>query len=149
MASALGWRLIGLGEVPTPSRDDSFETVVLPHLDAAYNLARWLMRDSAAAEDIVQEAMLRALTYFASFKGVNPRAWLLQIVRNAAYTSRNLNHGVQFVPIGETAEPGIVSTPLVAITRQCQVKPGLSGTSIVVSCEAKVPGKMFVALRPP
>ena len=110
MASALGWRLIGLGEVPTPSRDDSFETVVLPHLDAAYNLARWLMRDSAAAEDIVQEAMLRALTYFASFKGVNPRAWLLQIVRNAAYTSRNLNHGVQFVPIGETTEPGIIAS---------------------------------------
>src|SRR5712691_8756393 len=106
---ALGWRLIGLGEVPTPSRDDSFEAVVLPHLDAAYNLARWLMRDSAAAEDVVQEAMLRALTYFTGFKGVNPRAWLLQIVRNAAYTSRGLDHGVQFVGIGETGEPGIVS----------------------------------------
>ena len=51
----LGWRLIGLGEVPTPSRDESFEAVVLPHLDAAYNLARWLMRDSATAEDVVQE----------------------------------------------------------------------------------------------
>ena len=94
----------------TPSRNDSFETVVLPHLDAAYNLARWLMRDSAAAEDVVQEAMLRALTYFASFKGANPRAWLLQIVRNAAYTSRSLNRGVQFVPIGETAEPGIIAS---------------------------------------
>src|SRR4029077_9307692 len=112
---ALGWRLIGLGEVPTPSRDDSFETagsfdaVVLPHLDAAYNLARWLMRDSAAAEDVVQEAMLRALTYFAGFKGVNPRAWLLQIVRNAAYTSQGLDRGVQFVAIAETAEPGVVA----------------------------------------
>src|SRR5712691_10701164 len=107
---ALGWRLIGLGEVPTPSRDDSFEAVVLPHLDAAYNLARWLMRDSAAAEDVVQEAMLRALTYFASFKGVNPRAWLLQIVRNAAYTSQNLDRGVHLVPIAETAEPGVVAS---------------------------------------
>ena len=106
---ALGWRLIGLDEVPTPSRDDSFEAVVLPHLDAAYNLARWLMRDSAAAEDVVQEAMLRALTYFAGFKGVNPRAWLLQIVRNAAYTSRSLDRGVNFVPIAETAEPGVVA----------------------------------------
>ena len=58
---------------------------------AAYNLARWLMRDGEAAEDVLQEAMVRALTYFASFKGVNPRAWLLQIVRNTAYTwlSRN------------------------------------------------------------
>ena len=106
----MGWRLIGLGEVPTPSRDDSFEAVMLPHLDAAYNLARWLMRDSVAAEDVVQEAMLRALTYFASFKGVNPRAWLLQIVRNAAYTSRGLDHGVQFVAIAETAEPGVIAS---------------------------------------
>ena len=70
---------------------------MLPHLDAAYNLARWLMRDPAAAEDVVQEAMLRALTYFASFKGVNPRAWLLQIVRNAAYSARELDGGVQLV----------------------------------------------------
>ena len=67
---------------------------MLPHLDAAYNLARWLMRDAAAAEDVVQEAMLRALTYFASFKGGNSRAWLLQIVRNAAYTSQGLDRGV-------------------------------------------------------
>jgi RNA polymerase sigma-70 factor (ECF subfamily) len=98
-----------LGEVPRPSRDDSFEAVVLPHLDAAYNLARWLMRDAAAAEDVVQEAMLRALTYFASFKGVNPRAWLLQIVRNTAYASASLDRGVQFVAIAATAEPGAVA----------------------------------------
>jgi RNA polymerase sigma-70 factor (ECF subfamily) len=69
------------------SREAEFEAVVLPHLDAAHNLARWLMRDSAAAEDVLQEAMLRALTYFASFRGANPRGWLLQIVRNTAYTS--------------------------------------------------------------
>ena len=82
---------------------------MLPHLDAAYNLARWLMRDAAAAEDVVQEAMLRALTYFASFRGVNPRAWLLQIVRNAAYASASLDRGVQLVPIGETGEAGVVA----------------------------------------
>jgi RNA polymerase sigma-70 factor, ECF subfamily len=57
---------------------------MLPHLDAAYNLARWMLRDPAAAEDVVQEAMLRALTYFASFRGTNARAWLLQIVRTTA-----------------------------------------------------------------
>jgi len=79
---------------------------VLPHLNAAYNLARWLMRDSTAAEDVVQEAVLRALTYFAGFRGVNPRAWLLQIVRNAAYSSRQLDRGAQFVPIGEAGEDG-------------------------------------------
>jgi RNA polymerase sigma factor (sigma-70 family) len=57
---------------------------MLPHLDAAYNLARWMLRDATAAEDVVQEAMLRALTYFASFRGGNARAWLLQIVRTTA-----------------------------------------------------------------
>lgn len=63
-----------------------FEQAILPHLDAAYNLARWLLRDQAAAEDVVQEACLRALRYFASFRGEDGRAWLLRIVRNAAMT---------------------------------------------------------------
>ena len=82
---------------------------MLPHLDAAYNLARWLMRDGEAAEDVLQEAMVRALTYFASFKGVNPRAWLLQIVRNTAYGSMALNRGMQTVPLAEESdEPGAV-----------------------------------------
>ena len=66
--------------------DEAFARAALPHLDAAYNLARWLVRDAAAAEDVVQDAMLRALTYFSGFRGENPRAWLLQIVRNTAYT---------------------------------------------------------------
>ncbi len=67
----------------------SFEQVVLPHLDAAYNLARWLVRDPSLAEDVVQDAVLRALQYFASFRGDGGggRAWLLQIVRNAAYAA--------------------------------------------------------------
>jgi RNA polymerase sigma factor (sigma-70 family) len=95
--------------VPSSSGDDSFEAVVLPHLDAAYNLARWLTRDAAAAEDVVQEALLRALTYFAGFKGVNPRAWLLQIVRNAAYGSNRLDRGVQLVPIGEPGDAGTIA----------------------------------------
>ena len=79
--------------MPDPLSSDIFETVVLPHLDAAHNLARWLMRDAASAEDVLQEAMLRALTYFPSFKGVNARGWLLQIVRNTAYASMSLNRG--------------------------------------------------------
>ncbi len=66
--------------------NQAFARIALPHLDAAYNLARWLVRDPQSAEDVVQDAMLRALTYFASFRGDNPRAWLLQIVRNTAYT---------------------------------------------------------------
>lgn len=91
---------------------DSFEAAVLPHLDAAYNLARWLMRNAQDAEDVVQEAMLRALTYFPSFRGENPRGWLLQIVRNAAYASLKLNRGAMLVSVGddttlpEPADPG-------------------------------------------
>jgi len=59
-----------------------FETAALPHLDAAYNLARWLSRSPADADDIVQEAMLRAFRGFDGFRGGDARPWLLQIVRN-------------------------------------------------------------------
>lgn len=59
-----------------------FDEVVLPHLDAAYRLARWLARNEHDAEDIVQDASLRALRYFQSFTGGNSRAWFLKIVRN-------------------------------------------------------------------
>lgn len=62
----------------------SFELIATTHLDAAYSLARWLTRDAVLAEDVVQDAMVRALTYFAGFRGDNPRAWLLRIVRNVA-----------------------------------------------------------------
>ncbi|HTH98112.1 MAG TPA: sigma-70 family RNA polymerase sigma factor [Stellaceae bacterium] len=62
-----------------------FETAVLPHLDAAYNLARWLVRDACLAEDVAQDALLRALGYFASFRGEDAKAWLMRIVRNTAY----------------------------------------------------------------
>ena len=62
----------------------SFEALVAAHLDAAYNLARWLARDATLAQDIVQDAMVRALTYFSTFRGDNARAWVLQIVRNVA-----------------------------------------------------------------
>jgi RNA polymerase sigma-70 factor (ECF subfamily) len=74
------------GSTSLPARARTFEHAILPHLDAAYNLARWLTRDPVIAEDIVQEAFLRALQYFGSFHGENGRAWLLRIVRNAAYT---------------------------------------------------------------
>jgi RNA polymerase sigma-70 factor (ECF subfamily) len=63
-----------------------FERTVLPHLDSAYNLARWLVRNDHDAEDLVQEACLRALKSFEGFRGGDPRAWLLTIVRNSCYT---------------------------------------------------------------
>ncbi|HEV3457937.1 MAG TPA: sigma-70 family RNA polymerase sigma factor [Thermoanaerobaculia bacterium] len=63
-----------------------FEAVVLPHFDAAYNLARWLTRHDDDAEDVVQTACLRALRFFDGFAGGNPRGWLLTIVRNTFYS---------------------------------------------------------------
>lgn len=68
-----------------------FEETVLPHLDAAYNLARWLTRNERDAEDVVQEAFLRALRHFRTFKGGDARPWLLAIVRNTYYTWRKHN----------------------------------------------------------
>jgi RNA polymerase sigma-70 factor (ECF subfamily) len=67
------------------TRGRDFEAVVLAHLDAAFNLARWLVRDAHAAEDIVQEACLRAYRYFASLRGDDARPWLLGIVRNGCF----------------------------------------------------------------
>ena len=63
----------------------TFEDVVLPHLDAAYRLARWLVRNDHDAEDVVQEASLRAFRYFRTFGGGNGRAWFLRIVRNTCH----------------------------------------------------------------
>lgn len=65
---------------------ERFEQLVLPHLDAAFNLARWLLRGRADAEDAAQDAMLRAYRFFPGFQGGEARAWLLQIVRNVCYT---------------------------------------------------------------
>lgn len=64
----------------------SFEAVMMPHLDAAHNLARWLLRNEQDAQDVVQEAYLRAFKSFGGFRGSNGRAWLLTIVRNTSYT---------------------------------------------------------------
>jgi RNA polymerase sigma factor (sigma-70 family) len=63
-----------------------FEEVALPHMTAAYNLARWLTRDDHDAQDVVQEAYLRALKFFGGFRGGDARSWLLRIVRNTCYT---------------------------------------------------------------
>jgi len=63
-----------------------FEQLVLPHLDAAFNLARWILHGRSDAEDVAQEAMLRAFRFFRGFHGGDARAWLLQIVRNSCYS---------------------------------------------------------------
>jgi len=77
-----------------------FETLVIPHLDAAYNLARWLLRRSPDAEDVAQEAMLRSYRFFSGFHGGDVKSWLLQIVRNTCYTwlekNRHLSGATEF-----------------------------------------------------
>ena len=72
-----------------------FEQLALPHLDAAYNLARWLTRDANDAEDVVQEAYLRAFRFFEGFHGESARAWLMGIVRNTCFTWLAANRGAQ------------------------------------------------------
>src|SRR6185503_21073642 len=81
-----------------------FDRVVLPHLDDAYTLARYLLRDEHDAQDVVQEAVLRALRYFDGYSGGDARAWLLAIVRNCAMTwhRRRQSEG-QTLPFGEPA----------------------------------------------
>jgi len=74
----------------------TFEQALLPHLDAAYNLARWLIHNVQDAEDVVQEAYMRALRFFPSFRGGDARAWLLTIVRNTCFTWLHANRPLQF-----------------------------------------------------
>jgi RNA polymerase sigma-70 factor (ECF subfamily) len=76
-----------------------FELATLPHLDAAYNLARWLTRNEHAAEDVVQEAYLRAAQYFGSYRGGDGRAWMLGVVRRASYdwlSRRRVQTGIAY-----------------------------------------------------
>ena len=73
----------------------TFEQVFRPHLDAAYNLARWLTLDGRDADDVIQEACLRALRFFPGFRGGDARAWLMRIVRNTCFTWMRANRPLQ------------------------------------------------------
>jgi RNA polymerase sigma-70 factor (ECF subfamily) len=87
-----------------------FEAVVLPHLDAAYALARWLTRNEADAADVVQEAVLRAYRYFDTYREGDPKSWLLRIVRRTCYSWLERNRSGDIVPLeaeaGEDNESG-------------------------------------------
>ena len=95
-----GNSMLGAGgkapELRTVIKEDvaSFEETMLPHMDAAHNLAKWLLRNEQDAQDVVQEAYLRAFKSFAGFHGSNGRAWLLTIVRNTSYTLLKKKHAV-------------------------------------------------------
>src|SRR5206468_12120845 len=89
-----------------PRHPAEFSSMAREHLDAAYNLARWMTRDASLAQDVVQDAMLRALKYFDSHRGDNARAWLLQIVRNVALdTLSKSNETVSIDTIDVTDPP--------------------------------------------
>jgi len=83
--------------VTEQARVRRFEQVALPHLDAAYNLARWLTRNDADAEDVVQEAFLRAFRFFDGYRGGSDRAWLLTIVRHTCYSWLQQNRPAELI----------------------------------------------------
>jgi RNA polymerase sigma-70 factor (ECF subfamily) len=102
-----------------------FEAALMPHLGAAYNLARWLTRHDHDAEDIVQEAYLRALRFFGGFQGQSGRAWLLKIVRNTHCTwAARQRPGEATVSLDEElhAAADVATAPEAALLRQADVE---------------------------
>ena len=81
-----------------------FQAIVLPYLESAYNLARWMTRNATDAEDVAQEAMLRAFRFFDSLKDADARPWLLAIVRYTGYTWLRKNRPAEVVPLDDGVE---------------------------------------------
>ena len=103
-----------------------FEQAVLPQLDAAYNLARWLTRNASDAEDVVQEACERALKYFGAFRGGDAKAWFLTIVRHACYDWLKRNRPAEVIPgdgqaIEEISDPDAPTPEQVAMRKASAV----------------------------
>lgn len=94
-----------------PEELQRFERSIMPHLGAAYNLARWLTRNDHDAEDVVQEAYLRALRAFDRYRGGDPRTWVLTIVRNTCYTWLRQRHALETVRTGHDADEGLAELP--------------------------------------
>ena len=91
---------------------ERFERLVMPHLNAAFNFARWMLKNREDAEDVVQDAMVRAFRFFGGFHGGDARAWLLQIVRNVCYTWLEKNRAVDLttefdegIHVGQSQSP--------------------------------------------
>jgi RNA polymerase sigma-70 factor, ECF subfamily len=98
-----------------------FEASVLPHRDAAYNLARWILRGRTQAEDVTQDAILRAYRSFGAFRAGNARAWLLQIVRNCCFTWLQQNHvAEEMTELDEVTTPREKETPESLAMANCE-----------------------------
>ncbi len=93
------------------SQNRRFRQAILPHLDAAYNLARWLVRNQHDAEDVAQEACVRALSFFHTFHGEDGRAWLLAIVRNTCYTWLRKNRSHEVAELDPEAHAAVERNP--------------------------------------
>ncbi|HEY7424923.1 MAG TPA: sigma-70 family RNA polymerase sigma factor [Gemmataceae bacterium] len=108
------WRLgsQGGGPLQENNRRARFEQVMMPHLAAAYNLARWLTRNDHDAEDLVQEAYLRAYKFFNRFQGDDGRAWLLAVVRNTCYTWLKQHHARELAASFDETVHGAASDAL-------------------------------------
>jgi RNA polymerase sigma-70 factor (ECF subfamily) len=91
---------------------DQFERVVLVHLDSAYTLARYLLRDEHDAQDVVQDAALRAMRHFATFRGGDARAWLLTIVRNCCYSQQRKQRRQPRTVALDEAAPAAIATEM-------------------------------------
>jgi RNA polymerase sigma-70 factor (ECF subfamily) len=97
-------RARGKNQVREPEELQRFERIIMPHLGAGYNLARWLVRNEHDAEDVVQEAYLRALRSFDRYRGGDPRSWVLTIVRNTCYTWLRRNRTAEVAPTADAAD---------------------------------------------
>ena len=94
-----------------PEELQRFERVVMPHLGAGYNLARWLTHNDQDAEDVVQEAYLRAVRSFDRYRGGDPRAWVLTIVRNTCYTWLRQNRAARTALAGDADDDSVAEIP--------------------------------------
>src|SRR5437763_7549587 len=105
-------RIVSNSEINPESRLRLFEELILPHLNAAYNLARWLVRNEQDACDVVQEAYMRAFRFFDGYKGGDGKSWLLEVVRNTCFTwLRREKHNLSTVPFDEMAHGSTVAEP--------------------------------------
>lgn len=119
------------------SRLRSFEETVMPHLDAAHNLARWMMRNDEDARDVVQESCLRAFRFFDNYRGGDVKSWLLTVVRNTCHTwLRRRNRETGAVPFDEALHGGDHSAP-----HQERSIAAHERTSVLRSCMESLPAE--------